>query len=44
MRNFLLDNENQGIARPACGREQEIVNIDAEIAENIHFWMETDSC
>jgi len=33
---------NQGIMRPVgFGREQIIPQIDAEIAEKGHFWMET---
>jgi len=32
---------NQGITRPAPRREQVIPQIDAEIAEKGHFWMET---
>ena len=42
MCNFSQDQGNQGIPRPALRREQVIPQIDAEIAENDHFWMETN--
>jgi hypothetical protein len=41
MSNFLQDQGNQEITRPAPGREQVIPQIDAEIVEKGHFWMET---
>jgi len=42
MSNFSQDQGNQGIARPACRmREQANPQIDAEIAEKGHLWMET---
>jgi hypothetical protein len=33
---------NQGTPRPALRREQVISQIDAEIAEKGHLWMETN--
>jgi hypothetical protein len=33
---------NQGIVRPAYMREQANPQIDADIAEKGHFWMETN--
>jgi hypothetical protein len=43
MCNFSQDQENQGIARPACRmREQANPQIDADIAEKGHLWMETN--
>jgi hypothetical protein len=42
MRNFSQDQGNQGIARPAYRRrEQANPQIDADIAEKGHFWLET---
>ena len=41
MSNFLQDQGNQGITRPAHMREQGIPLIDAEIVEKGHFWMDT---
>jgi len=42
MSNFSQDQGNQGIAHPACRmREQANPQIDADIAEQGHFWMET---
>jgi len=42
MSNFSQDQENQGVGRPAHGREQLSPPIDAEIAEKGHFWMDTN--
>jgi len=45
MSNFSQDQENQGIARPACRRREQVTpQIDADIAEKGHLWMETSSC
>jgi len=38
--NFLQGQGNRGITRPAIGREQIILQIDAEIAGNGNFCME----
>jgi hypothetical protein len=42
MSNFSQDQGKQGIARSACRmREQANPQIDADIAEKGHLWMET---
>jgi hypothetical protein len=42
MINFSQDQGSQGIARPACMmREQANPQIDADIVEKGHLWMET---
>jgi hypothetical protein len=42
MSNFLQEQGNQGIARPAyIRREQANPQVDADIAEKGHLWMET---
>jgi len=42
MSNFSQDQGNQGIVRPAYRmREQANPQIDADIAEKGHLWMET---
>ena len=38
---FRKIKEIKGLRVPPRGREQEIPQIDAEIAEKGHFWMET---
>ena len=42
MSNFSQDQGDQGIARPAYMREQADPQIDADIAEKGHLWMETN--
>jgi len=43
MSSFLQDQENQGIARRRTEvRRTTIPQIDAEIAEKGHLWMETN--
>jgi len=41
MSNFRKIKEIKGLRVPPGGREQGIPQIDAEIAEKGHFWMET---
>jgi hypothetical protein len=42
MSNFSQNQGNQGIVRPTYMREQANPQIDADIAEKGHFWMETN--